>query len=107
METNIESETTRRLEDAFEELRNAIFATHRAFVEHDRDHDRMMAGPRGSRRMSEQERREDALESIDEILEWRPLATFPAVQIELLELMVAYWREAEVEVGAPPPDLLQ
>jgi len=29
-----------------------------------------------------------------------------AVYLELLELMMAYWREAEVEAGAPTPDPL-
>jgi hypothetical protein len=29
------------------------------------------------------------------------------VNRELLELMIAYWREAEIEVRAPSPDPLQ
>jgi hypothetical protein len=47
--------------------------------------------------MSEQERRQSSLEIIDEVLDWHPLAAFSAVHLELLELMMAYWPEAEVE----------
>jgi hypothetical protein len=57
-------------------------------------------------RGSELTRRESALQAIDEILQWRPLASFSASQLELLETLVAYWRECEVEAGAPEPDRL-
>jgi hypothetical protein len=56
--------------------------------------------------MSEQERRQSSLEFIDEVLDRHPLASFSAVHLESLELMIAYWREAEVEAGAPSPDPL-
>jgi hypothetical protein len=95
--------TTARLDDVFEELRDAIFVAYTALAERDRDHDLMIAN-RGSQRMSEQERRQSALNFIDEILDGHPLASFSAVHLDLLELMMAYWREAEVEVGAPSPD---
>jgi hypothetical protein len=64
---------------------------------------------RGSGPGTEHERRENALQSIDEVLEWRPLASFSARHLELLELLFAYWREAEVEgeVRAPSPDPIQ
>src|SRR5262245_24360317 len=48
-----------------------------------------------------QQRREGALQFIDETLEWRPLATFSATHLELLELLFAYWRETEVAEDAP------
>jgi len=38
---------------------------------------------------------------IDEILESRPLATFSATHLELLEMLFAYWRETEVAEDAP------
>ena len=100
------SDAAASLDEVFEELRRSIFAAYRAFVEHDRDHDRTIGTPSGSRRMSEQERRQSSLEFIDEVLDRHPLASFSAVHLELLELMMAYWREAEVEAGAPPPDPL-
>jgi len=92
--------------EVFEELRRAIFAAYGALVEHYRDHDVTIGTPCGVRRMSEQERRQSSLEFIDEVLERHPLASFSAVHLELLELMMAYWREAEVEAGAPSPDPL-
>jgi hypothetical protein len=96
-----------RLDDTFEDLRDAIFAAYTAFAEHDRDHCRMTGDAGGMRRMSEQERRESALNSIEDILDRHPFASFSAVHLELLELMIAYWREAEVEVGAPWPEPVQ
>ena len=90
---NTASDAAASLDEVFEELRRSIFAAYRAFVEHDRDHG-------GSRRMSEQERRQLSLECIDEVLDRHPFASFSAVHLELLELMMAYWREAEVEAGA-------
>jgi excisionase family DNA binding protein len=60
---------------------------------------------------TEHKRRESALCGIDEILENRPLAMFSALHLKLLELLIAYWREAEVadeaEIKAPEPDLMQ
>jgi hypothetical protein len=55
----------------------------------------------------EQERRERALQAIRESLEWRPLETFKAEHLEFLETLIVYWRELEVEAGAPEPDMLQ
>jgi hypothetical protein len=55
----------------------------------------------------EPERRESALRAIQESLEWRPLETFKAEHLEFLETLFAYWRELEVEAGAPEPDTLQ
>ena len=52
-----------------------------------------------------------SLRSIDEILEWRPLAAFSATHLELLEMLFAYWRETEVAEDAPVraslPDAIQ
>jgi hypothetical protein len=67
----------------------------------------MIGNAGGMQRMSEQERRESALNSIENILDGHPFASFSAVHLELLELMVAYWREAEVKVGAPWPEPVQ
>jgi hypothetical protein len=44
---------------------------------------------------------------VSRLWDGHPLASFSAVHLELLELMVGYWREAEVEVGAALPDPLQ
>ena len=41
------------------------------------------------------------LQSIDEVLEWRPLATFSATHLELLDMLFAYWRETKVAEDAP------
>jgi hypothetical protein len=86
-----------RLEAIFEELRSAIFAAYAATVEEDR-----VVG-------AEHDRRQSALNGIDEILDGHPLGSFSAAHLELLELMLAYWREAEVEgaIRAALPDLIQ
>jgi hypothetical protein len=104
---NIQPDNTDRLQDAFDALREAIFETYTELAARDRHHPPEIATPAGSRPMTEQERRQSALNWIDGTLQGRPLAAFPAVRLELLELMIDYWREAEVEVGAPPPDPLQ
>jgi len=73
------------MDAAFDGLRAAIFEMYAAMVEND------------SRDGVEHQRRADALEGIDQVLEWRTLASFSARHLELLELLFAYWREAEVE----------
>jgi hypothetical protein len=45
-----------------------------------------------------------ALLAINNILEQRPLGTFTAEHLEFLETLIAYWRELEVEAGAPEPE---
>jgi hypothetical protein len=91
--------------DAFDELRAAIFKTYAAMAKREQE-EGPPVGP-----MTEHERRESALCGIDEILENRPLAMFSALHLKLLELLIAYWREAEVadeaEIKAPEPDLMQ
>jgi hypothetical protein len=62
--------------------------------------------------LSEDQRRRNALQAIDEILQWRPLTSFKAVHLEFLETLIAYWRELEVASEgrgplAPEPDPLQ
>ena len=86
-----------RLEAIFEELRSAIFAAYAAVVERDR-----VVGV-------EHDRGQSALSGIDEILDGHPLASFSAAHLELLGLMLAYWREAEVEGAIRPalPDPIQ
>ena len=88
---------TKRMDAAFDGLRAAIFEMYAAVVEND------------SRDDAEHQRRAHALEGIDQVLEWRTLASFSARHLELLELLFAYWREAEVkgEVRAPSPDPIQ
>jgi hypothetical protein len=78
-----------------DELNDAVIATAR-----------MYGGREKKDGRTEQQRRQEALAWIDEILEWRPLTAFSAVQLEFLGLLIAYWRECEVEAGAPEPDPL-
>jgi len=65
----------------------------------------------GAETGTEQQRRESSLQSIDEILERRPLAAFSATHLALLEMLFAYWRETEVADDAPVrasvPDAIQ
>jgi hypothetical protein len=51
--------------------------------------------------------RVDALEMIEEVLDGKPLGSFSGQQLELLSLLYAYWREAEVESSAAEPDRVQ
>jgi hypothetical protein len=89
----------KRLGAALDELRAAIFEAYAALAEE------------GAKTGTEQQRRESSLQSIDEILEWRPLAAFSATHLELLEMLFAYWRESEVAedalVRASLPDAIQ
>jgi hypothetical protein len=79
------------------ELNRAVIAAAHMYVEREKQNDG---------RFTEQQRRQRALESIDEVLDWRPLSAFKAVQLEFLELLICNWRECEVETGAPEPDSL-
>jgi hypothetical protein len=92
-------------DDAFDELRTAIFKTYAAMAKREQEE-----GPPVGPMNTEHKRRESALCGIDEILEHRPLAMFSALHLKLLELLIAYWREAEVadeaEIKAPEPDLM-
>jgi hypothetical protein len=80
---------SKRLGVALDELRAAVFEAYAAIAQ------------KGAKTGTEQQRRESALRFIDEILEWRPLATFSATHLELLETLFAYWRETEVAEDAP------
>src|SRR5262249_46993287 len=82
--------------EKLETLREAIFEAYRNIAVTDPQYQR-----------PELERRRSMLEGVDEILDGHPLTSFSAVQLSLLELLVAYWRECEVEAGAPGPDPLQ
>jgi hypothetical protein len=57
-----------RMEAAFEELREAIFEAYAALMEEKEGHTAR----------DEHERRRSALDAIDEILNWQPLASFSA-----------------------------
>ena len=83
--------------NTFDALNDAVIATARWFAEHEKQN--LDQG-------SEQQRRQAALRSIDETLERRLLSTFSAVQLEFLDLLISYWRECEVEAGAPASGLL-
>ena len=87
--------TVGALDDAMATLRDAIFNAYICFARSEPLHG------------SERARRQTALEDIEEFLDGHPLTTFSATHLELLSLMIAYWREAEVEAGAPEPDPLQ
>jgi hypothetical protein len=96
-----------------DELREAILRTYAALARRDPDH-----------RFPEHEQREQALRSINNILQDRPLRTGGAgrggaarwprparrdgTHLDLLELLFVYWRETEVadeaEIKAPEPD---
>ena len=82
------------------QLRESIMQYYRVYREHRPDF------PRG-----EQPRRESALDQIKEHLDFRPLETFKAEHLEVLVMLIAYWRELETEppfgAGAPKPDSLQ
>src|SRR6266446_700312 len=79
----------KRLEAALDELRAAVFEAYAALAEE------------GAKTGTEQQRRESALQFIDEILESRPLATFSATHLELLEMLFAYWRGRAVGQRKP------
>jgi hypothetical protein len=64
----------KRLGAALDELRTAFFEAYAALAEE------------GAKTGNEQQRRESSLRSIDEILEWRPLAAFSATHLGLLEI---------------------
>jgi hypothetical protein len=89
----------KRLGAALDALRATVFEAYAALEEE------------GAKTGAEQQRRESSLLSIDEILEWRPLAAFSATHLELLEMLFAYWRETEVAEDAPVraslPDAIQ
>ena len=89
----------KRLDLALDELREAVFEAYAAIAE------------QGAKTGTEQQRRENALQFMDEVLESHPLATFSATHLELLELLFAYWRETEVAEDAPvrasPPNSIQ
>jgi hypothetical protein len=78
-------------DDDFEYLRQAIFRASRELAVGARDDG------------DEQRRKRCSLESIGDCVEWAALDQFDANQLFLLELMIAYWRECEVEAGAPEP----
>jgi hypothetical protein len=83
----------------FDALRDAIFALYALMAK------RKAALPL-ELSDTEREGRRSALHSINEILEWRSLATFSATHLDLLELLIAYWREVEVDGDprTPQPD---
>jgi hypothetical protein len=118
------SENTLTGDVVCDNLRTAIFAAYADRVKRER----RKGSPTGPY-SSEHARRESALIGMQNILdqpglglpvnsqERAELARFPslplfsAIQLELLEMMMAYWREVEVaedaEINAPEPDLVQ
>ena len=82
--------------DALDELRRAIIEAYRAIEAEGRR-------PSGG----EYKRRRAAVEGINEILQWRPLGSFDAAHLELLEVLFGYWRELEIIARARSPDPIQ
>lgn len=94
---------TSPVQQALDELSDAMSEAYRVCTErHSQPH---------LSELDEHRAREAHLRSIDEILEWRPLASFKAEHLAFLETLIAYWRELEVPCGrpalAPEPDPLQ
>jgi hypothetical protein len=60
-------------------------------------------------REAEHVRREQALMVIDETLDFSPLSAYSATHLELLQLLLCYWRQCEDqgEVHAPGPERMQ
>jgi hypothetical protein len=78
---------------ALDKLRDAIFEAHH-----------VLATERKRPPVDTQGTRLDALDAIDEILEWRSLTQFSAIHLGLLEVLFAYWRELEVEGNPIVPE---
>jgi hypothetical protein len=75
-----------QVNEAFRELEDAVYNTLQVLQEN---------RPETTRRESEQERRQDAVQHIKEILDFKPLDQFQAEHLEYLELLLCYWRELE------------
>src|SRR5215217_3100925 len=91
-------EARRESRQADNALREAIFDSYAAAARRERQgHAGPLLHENGeTRRMTEHERRDCSRRIIwNEILDGRPLESFSALHLELLELMVAYWRELE------------
>src|SRR5262245_42278897 len=88
------------MDQPMNQLHEIIIEYYRVHREHG-PHD-----PRG-----EQFRRQSALDQINELLDFRPLETFKAEHLEVLVMLIAYWRELETEpplgANAPGPDPIQ
>jgi hypothetical protein len=91
----------RRLDNAFEELRDTMIRSFRTIWRDGASHSRPGC--------SEAERRETAVQEIKEFMDFRPLESFPAERLEFLALVIGYWREIEVEgpQEVPGPDPIQ
>ena len=82
----------------YDELRDAIFALWTVLEK------RRAAYPPP---ISEFRQRQAVLQNIDdEVLSGRPFSVFSAAHLKMLELLISYWRELEVdgEPQAPEPD---
>ena len=87
------------LAEKLTELRRAVFETYAEL---------RRAEAERLQRQSEHERRDAIVDEIvEETLEGRPLRSFSATHLEVLALLVSYWRELEVaadaELAAPAP----
>jgi hypothetical protein len=88
------------------ELRWFLRAPSKSFVWQWRQFRRKLQAPVYPAGMSEQDKRASHLDGINDVLNGTPLAAFSSRHLALLELMLAYWRELEVEgeVRAHAPD---
>jgi hypothetical protein len=72
--------------DAFRELEDAVYNCFKVRKEN---------CPETITRKSELERRQDAVQYIQEILDFKPLDRYQAEHLEYLVLLLCYWRELE------------
>jgi hypothetical protein len=80
-------DTYYRMNAAFTRLEDAVYYTLKVLQEN---------GPKLHRfRLSEHERRQNAVRQIEEILDFKPLDRFQAEHLEYLILLLCYWRELE------------
>ena len=95
---------------ALNNLREAIFRTYADFVKSERRRGGPSIGSGAERRpKTEHERRESAVYAIEvDLLDGRPLESFSARHLEVLQFAVAYWVELieaeDAPINAPEPD---
>jgi hypothetical protein len=68
-----------------------LYAAYKAEQDHD---------PRNLREFA---RRQEAIECIDDTLDYRPLTNFAATHLEFLVQLYCSWRDLEHDAGAPSP----
>jgi hypothetical protein len=101
-QTRIDDDTIKAKQDAFDAIEAGVLKLYhlkRLFEEKERP------------REPEYVRRKQALAVIHETLGFRPLSAYSATHLELLNLLLCYWRECEdfegAEFHAPAPERAQ